>query len=108
MLSIIMKDLIAAIIYAVICVLSSFVAVEVRKANIPAWCTIFTSSAGMAVWSYVTKNSNLPLVKLSALYDVVGALAYFFGFVLYGEQISPIQWVGISLLILAIYMINSR
>lgn len=103
-----MKDLIAAIIYAFICVASSFVAVEVRKESLPAWFSIITSTLGMFVWAYVVRHSALGLVKLSALYDILGALAYFAGFVIYGENISNIQWVGISLMVFSIYLINSH
>jgi drug/metabolite transporter (DMT)-like permease len=103
-----MKDFLAALLYICVCVASSFVAVEVRKEHIPGWSSIITSTLGMFIWAYVVRNSCLGLVKLSALYDILGALAYFLGFVIYGESISNIQWVGISLMVFSIYLINSH
>ena len=101
-------DYIAVTLYGLICVLSSIVGVKVRKENWPVWTTTITSVGNMLVWTYVTKNSQLPLVNLSALYDVVGALAYFVGFAIFGEAISPIQWVGIFMMIFSLYLINSH
>lgn len=103
-----MQDFIAALIYALVCVGSSYVAVEIRKEHLPAWATAITSVLGMIIWSYVVKHSVLSLVKLSALYDVVGALAYFVGFVIYGEHINSTQWCGILLMVFSIFLINNH
>lgn len=101
-------DWIAVFLYGIICVLSSIVGVKVRRDNWPVWTPMVASILNMFVWAYVLKHSKMPLVNLSALYDVVGALAYFVGFVIFGETISPIQWVGIFMMIFSLYLINSH
>lgn len=60
----------------------------------------------MLIWSYATRKTTLPLVHISALFDVVGAMAYFIGFALMGETITLVQWTGISLLVFSLYLIN--
>jgi drug/metabolite transporter (DMT)-like permease len=60
----------------------------------------------MFIWASAIKNSKLSPVHLSALFDVIGALAYFIGFAIFGEKISPIQWVGIVLMVFSIHLIN--
>ena len=99
-------DFYIAFAYGIICISSSFVIMGVKKGNLPGWSTFVTSIVSMVIWSMAVRKSKLPMVELSALFDVVGALAYFIGFALYGEKISPIQWTGISLLVFSIYLIN--
>jgi drug/metabolite transporter (DMT)-like permease len=99
-------DLIAALLYSLNCVASSIIMIKVRSNSVPPWATFIPSILGMVVWSVVVKKSKLPVVELSALYDVLGALAYFVGFAIYGEKITQIQWCGISLLAFSLYLIN--
>jgi len=93
--------------YAVICAISAWVTLSVRSKTLPSWSTLFSSVVSMMIWSLAVKRSTLSLVQLSALFDVVGCLAYFTGYVLCGESVTSIQWVGIFLMIFAIYLINS-
>ena len=99
-------DLYIALSYGIICTASSFVLVAVRKGALPGWATFATSIVSMIIWSLAVRKSKMPLVELSALFDVVGALAYFVGFALFGEKITLIQWTGISLLVFSLYLIN--
>jgi drug/metabolite transporter (DMT)-like permease len=102
------QDLLAICLYGLVCVFSSIIGVKIRQQNWPVWSTMVTSMINMTIWTWVTKHSKMPLVNLSALYDVVGALAYFVGFAIYGEVITTIQWVGIFLMIFSLYLINSH
>lgn len=99
-------ELYIALAYGIICTSSSFVLMGVKKGSLPGWATFATSMISMAMWSIAVRKSKLPMVELSALFDVVGALAYFVGFALYGEKITIIQWCGISLLVFSLYLIN--
>lgn len=99
-------ELYIALTYGIICTSSSFVLMGVKKGTLPGWATFVTSMVCMAVWSIAVRKSKLPMVELSALFDVVGALAYFIGFAIYGEKITMIQWTGISLLVFSLYLIN--
>lgn len=80
--------------------------VGVRKGILWSWSSLITSVISMVIWSVATRKSTLSLVQISALFDVVGAIAYFMGFVILGETITRIQWLGIILLVFAIYLIN--
>jgi drug/metabolite transporter (DMT)-like permease len=99
-------DVYIASAYALICTLSSFVIIGIKKEILPGWTTFVTSFISMVIWSMAIRKSKLPAVELSALFDVVGALAYFIGFALCGERITPIQWTGISMLVFSLYLIN--
>jgi drug/metabolite transporter (DMT)-like permease len=99
-------DLWAGLFYFLNGMISAAIMIKIRSNNIPGWATFIPSFAGMVLWSLVVKRSKLPVVELSALYDVLGAVAYFVGFALYGEKITPIQWCGISTLLFSLYLIN--
>lgn len=99
-------DLWAALFYLLNGIMSAAVMIKIRSGSIPGWSTFIPSIIGMTVWSMVVRKSKLPVVELSALYDVLGAVAYFIGFALYGEKITNMQWCGISLLIFSLYLIN--
>lgn len=99
-------DVYISIAYALMCIASSYVLVCVKKETLPGWTTFIASVGSMVIWSLAVRKTRLPLVELSALFDVVGALAYFVGFAFYGEKISPVQWTGILLMVFSLYLIN--
>jgi drug/metabolite transporter (DMT)-like permease len=99
-------DVYIALVYALVCASSSFIIVAVKKESFPFWATYLASIASMITWNLAIRKTRLPLVELSALFDVVGALAYFVGFAFCGEKITVIQWLGISLLVFSLYIIN--
>ena len=99
-------DFYIATAYAIICIASSYVIICVKKEIFPFWMTFITSLASMIIWSLAVKKTKLPPVELSALFDVVGALAYFVGFAMYGEKITPTQWTGIIIMLFSLYLVN--
>jgi drug/metabolite transporter (DMT)-like permease len=99
-------DLFICIAYALCCIAASYVLVGVKKGILWPWSSIFTSMISMFIWSLATRKTSLSLVQISALFDVVGAVAYFVGFALMGETITLIQWIGIFLLIFSLHLIN--
>jgi len=99
-------DLTISLAYAICCISASFVLVGVKKGTLWPWSSLITSLISMLIWSIATRKTKLSLVQISALFDVVGAVAYFVGFVLFGEIITLTQWMGISLLIFSLYLIN--
>jgi multidrug transporter EmrE-like cation transporter len=99
-------DVILTCLYFIIGMSSAIVMVEIRRENLPPWMTMIFSGLAMVLWSIAVKKSKMSVVHLSALYDAVGAVAYFVGFALYGEKITQTQFVGIGLLIFSLYIIN--
>lgn len=99
-------DFLVALLYMFNGMASSVVMVKIKNQTAPGWLTFIPSMIGMVLWTVAVRKSKLPVVELSALYDVLGALAYFIGFAMYGEKITPIQWTGISLLTFSLYLIN--
>jgi drug/metabolite transporter (DMT)-like permease len=100
-------DVYISLAYAAVCIAASFVLAGVRKQTLPAWSSVVTSVISMLIWSLATRKSKLTLVQISALFDVVGALAYFAGFVIIGETVTGVQCIGIILMVFSIFLINS-
>jgi drug/metabolite transporter (DMT)-like permease len=99
-------DFYLATLYGLICAGSSIILMYVKKGILPGWATLLTSLLGMLLWSLAVKRTQLTLIELSSIFDAVGALAYFLGFVLCGEKVNQFQILGICLLVFSIYLIN--
>jgi hypothetical protein len=52
--------------------------------------------------------SSGSLTSLSSLTFLTPVFALLFGNLLLGEVLSPLQWVGVSLTLISIYLINQR
>lgn len=99
-------DLWAAMLYMFNGMLSAIIMVKIRNNTAAPWSSFIPSLMGMILWAMIIRRSKIPSVELSALYDVLGALAYFIGFYFCGEKITQIQWVGIGFLLFSLYLIN--
>jgi drug/metabolite transporter (DMT)-like permease len=87
---------------------SAWLTVQVR-AGAPWWLPVLGGLASYVCWAGATKLTSTNLVVLSALFDVVVALAWFAGFVWFGgERISTPQWFGIALLCAGLVLINAK
>lgn len=99
-------DFWAGLLYVINGIFSATVMLKVRSNSVPPWSSVLPSFIGMMLWAIIIRKSKIPSVELSALYDVLGALAYFLGFYLWGEKITAIQWTGIGILLFSLYLIN--
>ena len=99
-------DIWAALLYVLNGMMSAIIMVKIRNNSLPSWSSFISSVVGMVLWSLIIKKSKISSVELSALYDVLGALAYFFGFYFCGQKITLIQWTGIGVLLFSLYLIN--
>ena len=71
-----------------------------------AYATIFGSAIAYGLFFYFASSGNL--TSLSALTFLTPVFALLFGNLLLSEVLNPIQWVGVSLTLVSIYLINQR
>ncbi len=71
-----------------------------------AYATILGSALAYGVFFYLAAKGNL--TSLSALTFLTPVFALTFGNLFLGEILSPLQWLGVSLTLVSIYLINQR
>lgn len=71
-----------------------------------SYATVFGSAIAYALFFYFASSGNL--TSLSSLTFLTPVFALLFGNLLLKEVLSPIQWVGVSLTLVSIYLINQR
>ncbi len=71
-----------------------------------AYATIFGSAISYGIFFFLASKGNL--TSLSALTFLTPIFALSFGNLLLGEELSPLQWAGVGLTLMSIYLINQR
>ena len=71
-----------------------------------AYATVFGSAIAYGVFFYLASKGNL--TSLSALTFLTPVFALTFGSLLLEETLSPLQWQGVCLTLISIYLINQR
>ena len=71
-----------------------------------AYATIFGSAIAYGLFFYFASSGNL--TSLSALTFLTPVFALLFGNLILSEVLSPIQWTGVSLTLVSIYLVNQR
>lgn len=70
------------------------------------YSTIFGSAIAYGLFFYFASHGNL--TSLSSLTFLTPVFALLFSSLLLGEVLAPLQWTGVSLTIVSIYLINQR
>jgi drug/metabolite transporter (DMT)-like permease len=70
------------------------------------YSAIFGSAIAYGLFFYFAANGNL--TSLSSLTFLTPIFAILFGNLFLGEELSMVQWVGVSLTLVSIYLINQR
>ncbi|NMG05432.1 EamA family transporter [Brasilonema sp. UFV-L1] len=70
------------------------------------YATVFGSAIAYGLFFYFASSGNL--TSLSSLTFLTPVFALLFGNLLLKEVLSPLQWVGVSLTLVSIYLINQR
>ncbi|MEX0269844.1 DMT family transporter [Leptolyngbyaceae cyanobacterium UHCC 1019] len=70
------------------------------------YSTVFGSAIAYGVFFYFAASGSL--TSLSSLTFLTPVFALFFGNLFLGEMLSQIQWVGVGLTLISIYLINQR
>ena len=71
-----------------------------------SYATVFGSAIAYGLFFYLASKGNL--TSLSALTFLTPVFALTFGNLLLDEQLSMLQWEGVSLTLVSIYLINQR
>jgi drug/metabolite transporter (DMT)-like permease len=71
-----------------------------------AYSTILGSAVAYGVFFFLAAKGNL--TSLSALTFLTPVFALLFGSLFLAESLSPLQWFGVSLTLVSIYLINQR
>ncbi|MBE9128135.1 MULTISPECIES: DMT family transporter [unclassified Coleofasciculus] len=71
-----------------------------------AYSTIFGSAIAYGLFFYFASKGNL--TSLSSLTFLTPIFALLFGRVFLSEVLSPLQWIGVCLTLVSIYLINQR
>jgi drug/metabolite transporter (DMT)-like permease len=71
-----------------------------------AYSTIFGSAIAYGLFFYFASKGNL--TSLSALTFLTPVFALLFGNLLLSETLNPLQWIGVSMTLVSIYLINQR
>ncbi|MBW4569379.1 MAG: EamA family transporter [Tolypothrix carrinoi HA7290-LM1] len=70
------------------------------------YATVFGSAIAYGLFFYFASSGSL--TSLSSLTFLTPVFALLFGNLLLNEVLSPVQWVGVSLTLVSIYLINQR
>jgi drug/metabolite transporter (DMT)-like permease len=70
------------------------------------YSTIFGSAISYGLFFYFAASGSL--TSLSSLTFLTPVFALFFGSIFLGEMLSPLQWFGVGLTLVSIYLINQR
>jgi drug/metabolite transporter (DMT)-like permease len=71
-----------------------------------SYATIFGSAIAYGLFFYFASSGNL--TSLSSLTFLTPVFALIFGHLFLSEVLTPIQWVGVFLTLISIYLINQR
>jgi drug/metabolite transporter (DMT)-like permease len=71
-----------------------------------SYATIFGSAIAYGLFFYFASSGNL--TSLSSLTFLTPVFALIFGHIFLSEVLTPIQWAGVSLTLISIYLINQR
>lgn len=70
------------------------------------YSTVFGSAIAYGLFFYFASSGSL--TSLSSLTFLTPVFALLFGNLFLGEVLSPLQWVGVCLTLISIYLINQR
>jgi drug/metabolite transporter (DMT)-like permease len=70
------------------------------------YSTVFGSAIAYGLFFYFASSGSL--TSLSSLTFLTPVFALFFGNLFLGEMLSQIQWIGVGLTLVSIYLINQR
>ncbi len=104
----ILKDKLILLTFGSICAFSTYISFLVRYHNWNQYFTFLPSILFMLLFSYATKYGEMPLKNFSAWYNSIGALTGVIIMHFLNEKMSPIQFIGVLLISLGLFLMNKR
>ena len=101
-----MGFLLVASYFFIVSMLSAYLSIKVRNTELPTHITLIGSTLIGLGWMMTVKYSKLPLISMGSLVDVSAAFGFYFGLLLLGEPIKPLQYLGAALMLIGLYLIN--
>jgi len=81
----------------------------VRWGRFPVWASLPFTLGTACLWAWQTRYGTMPLLQVSAIFDVVASTTWLVGLAAFGkEPVSLLQWVGIASISLGMLLVNSR
>jgi drug/metabolite transporter (DMT)-like permease len=71
-----------------------------------SYATIFGSAIAYGIFFYIASSSNL--TSFSSLTFLTPIFALLFGNLLLSEELSTLQWLGVAITLVSIYLVNQR
>ena len=71
-----------------------------------AYATVFGTALTYGMFFYLAANGNM--TSVSALIFLTPVFALLFSSLFLGEQLTQLQWIGVSLTLVSVYLVNQR
>ncbi|NJN20641.1 MAG: DMT family transporter [Leptolyngbya sp. RL_3_1] len=71
-----------------------------------AYATVFGTALTYGMFFYLAANGNM--TSVSALIFLTPVFALLFSSVFLGEQLTQLQWIGVALTLVSVYLVNQR
>jgi len=93
-------------LYTSLCCLSSYIAYNIRHNGWDSNLT-FCGSLLLVIWTnFAIRKMELSLVKINSYTDILCSMTYYMVYFLCGAAITPVQWIGIAVMLLGLIIIN--
>lgn len=77
---------------------------RINDGEIPWYTAAAMALPASLLWGWMARHKDVSLIYSSLVYDVVYTLSYTGCFVLLGERMTPLQWVGVTMAIVGTVM----
>ena len=99
-------DIVMLTVYTALCCMSSYIAYNIRHNGWDSNIS-FVGSLFLVIWSnFAIRKMQLDLIKINSYTDILCSMTYYIVYFLCGAAISPTQWIGISVMLLGLIIIN--
>lgn len=100
-----MKNIIPFIILPFVAILGSFISKKVKEGHNILY--IFISSFLVtAIWVWILRTTKYSLAVNSLIFDSLMTIGYFVGFLLLGDHVTLLQWIGATLAIIGMILMG--
>lgn len=74
--------------------LGALLSKKINSGDLPWYIAILPSVVSGGVWGVFVRHKGINLSYASALFDVVYTASYVLGFILLGDRLTPVQFLG--------------